>query len=585
MLTRFVRTQLIIFTIASIVGIGVMAFVYMQVPTLLGIGRMIVKVELPASGGLYQFSNVTYRGSQVGKVTTVTLTENGAEATLSLDGSAKIPSDLKAEVRSVSAVGEQYVELLPRTDQPPYLEDGSVIAMADTSIPQAVGPMLDQVNALVNTIPKDTLGKLLDESYNAFRGTDFDFGSLLDSSSTITRDARGIAGQTRALADDAVPFLDAQAQTADSIRTWGRSLAGITDQVADNDPEVRSLLRNGPGFAQETSRLLADIKPTLPVMLANLTTFGKIGVTYNASLEQLLVLVPPFVAQIQTYAPTNNPNGLPNGDFSLGLGDPAACTVGFLPPSAWRNPADTTVIDTPDDLYCKLPQDSPVAVRGARNYPCMEHPGKRAPTVELCNDPNGYQPLAQRQHVLGPYPFDPNLVAQGVPPDSRALVDSNTFGPIEGTPLPPGVTERPADIPPLPSPPPNFAGTGPGPLLPGRPLYTEPPVSPPGPAQVTNPDAVPLAPAELPQATQVPVPPGMAPEDVPLPPGAQPVPSPAPAPAPAAFEGGAPSGSAPSVGIAKYNPRTGEYMGGDGKMYRQSDLVTQPKTWQDMMPT
>ena len=31
-------------------------------------------------------------------------------------------------------------------------------------------------------------------------------------------------------------------------------------------------------------------------------------------------------------------------------------------------------------------------MRGARNYPCMGHPGKRAPTVELCNDPRGYQP-------------------------------------------------------------------------------------------------------------------------------------------------------------------------------------------------
>ena len=38
MLTRFVRNQLIIFTIASIVGVTVMLFVYMQVPTLLGVG-------------------------------------------------------------------------------------------------------------------------------------------------------------------------------------------------------------------------------------------------------------------------------------------------------------------------------------------------------------------------------------------------------------------------------------------------------------------------------------------------------------------------------------------------------------------
>ena len=121
MLTRFVRNQLIIFTIASIIGVAVMVFTYMQVPTLLGLGRINVILELPAAGGLYKFSNVTYRGVQVGKVTDVRLTGTGAEATLTLDTSPKIPADLQAEVRSVSAVGEQYVDLRPRTDSGPYL--------------------------------------------------------------------------------------------------------------------------------------------------------------------------------------------------------------------------------------------------------------------------------------------------------------------------------------------------------------------------------------------------------------------------------------------------------------------------------
>ena len=37
----------------------------------------------------------------------------------------------------------------------------------------------------------------------------------------------------------------------------------------------------------------------------------------------------------------------------------------------------------------------------------------------------------------GPTPFDPNLVAQGVPPDSRANLNDNTYAPVEGTPMPP----------------------------------------------------------------------------------------------------------------------------------------------------
>ena len=129
MLTRFVRIQLTIFTIVRIIGVAVMVFNYMQVPTLLGIGRMKVTLELPETGGLYRFSNVTYRGVEVGKVTGVALTPHGVKATLSLTSSSKIPANLQAEVRSISAVGEQYVDLLPRTDSPPYLHDGSVIAM------------------------------------------------------------------------------------------------------------------------------------------------------------------------------------------------------------------------------------------------------------------------------------------------------------------------------------------------------------------------------------------------------------------------------------------------------------------------
>ncbi|TVY03520.1 MCE family protein [Mycolicibacterium porcinum] len=580
MLTRFIRTQLILFTVASVVGVAVMLFAYMQVPTLLGIGRITVKMELPATGGLYQFSNVTYRGSQIGKVTSVELTEKGAEATLSLDRSPKVPADLAAEVRSMSAVGEQYVELLPRTNSGPYLDNGSVIALSNTKIPQQVGPMLDQLSALVDTIPKDKLSQLLDESYDAFNGTGYDFGSLLDSASTITRDSNAVSDQTRALIDDSKPFLDAQAQTTDSIKTWAASMAGITGQVAENDPEVRSLLRNGPGFAQETTKLLEQIKPTLPVLLANLTTFGQIAVTYNPSIEQLLVLLPPYVAQLQTYAPTNNTSGLPMADFSLGLGDPPTCTVGFLPPSAWRSPADTTVIDTPDNIYCKLPQDSPIGVRGARNYPCMGHPGKRAPTVELCNDPKGFQPLAQRQHALGPYPLDPNLIAQGIPPDTRVLPDEKIFGPLGGTPLPPGVTVPPPGAAPEPQPAPNFAGTNPGPMLPGQPMYLEPPVPGVPPPPPGDPNAVPVPAVDQPQATEIPPVPhgqGVFPDAPELPMPTQ------PGAAPSAFKGGA--GNGPSVAIAKYNPRTGEYMGSDGNLYKQTDLVSTPKTWQDLMPT
>src|SRR6201998_1260843 len=309
MLTRFVRLQLAIFAIVGTIGVIAMVLFYIQAPPRLGIGRMTVTLELPATGGLYRFSNVTYRGVEVGKVTSVGLTPTGAKAVMSLGTSPKIPADLKAEVRSVSAVGEQYVDLRPRIDSPPYLHDGSVIAARDTTIPQAVGPMLDQVSALVNSIPKTKLGQLLDETFQGFNGTGYALGSLIDSTATISRDANGVVDRTRTLTEDTGPLLDSQARTTDSIRTWARSLAGISDVFAKDDSRVRTLLRNGPEAANEASRLLEQIKPTLPVLLANLTTIGQIGVTYHPSLEQLLVLLPDSVAVEQAASPLNDPRG------------------------------------------------------------------------------------------------------------------------------------------------------------------------------------------------------------------------------------------------------------------------------------
>jgi phospholipid/cholesterol/gamma-HCH transport system substrate-binding protein len=557
MLTRFIRIQLAIFTIAGTIAVLAMIFLYIQVPTLLGIGKMTVTMELPAAAGLYRFSNVTYRGVEVGKVRLVELTRDGVKATLSLNTSPKIPANLQAQVRSISAVGEQYVELRPRTDSPPYLHNGSVIAMRDTTIPQDVGPMLDQVNALINSIPNDRLSALLDESFKGFNGAGYDLGSLADSASTLSRDLNPVGDQTRNLYNDTGPLLDTQAQTADSIKLWSRSLAGVTEQLVINDPELRTLLHNGPGALDEASRLLEQIKPTLPVLLANLTTLGKVGVTYHASLEQLLVLLPPSVASTAAYGSLGNSAGLPLGDFAAGTGDPTGCTVGFLPPNMWRSPSDTTTIDTPDGIYCKLPQDSPISVRGARNSPCMGVPGKRAPTVQICESDKPYEPLAMRQHALGPYPFDPNLVAQGVPLDDRVTFGDNIFAPVEGTPLPPAV------------------GAPPGPVLPpGAPPPASP--SPGAPAAET------LAPAAGPTP-----PPDGAPHLAP-PPADGPAPGPAaegavPQAMPSASGVSSPA-AAPSVATVQYNPRTGRYVGPDGELYQQSDLMSAAKTWEDMLP-
>lgn len=442
LLSRFVRAQLVIFAVLSVIGLTVMLTVYARLPALLGVGTHTVYLELPESGGLYRFGNVTYRGVQIGKVTAVDLTPDGVRATLTIDAGPRIPADLDALVRSVSAVGEQYVDLRPRTDAGPYLGDGAVISAADTAVPQQVGPMLDRLSALVGTVPTDRLHDLLDRLFQGVNGAGPDLDSLLASAATLTKSLDTVRDPAATLLTDSVPLLDASARTTDAVQVWTRSLAGVTGQLVDNDPQVRSLLEQGPGFADETAALFTSVELTLPVLLANLSSIGQLAVTYNAGLEQLLVLLPPAISMIQAVQPTRNASGLGLGDFRFGnLSDPVTCTVGFLPPALWRSPSDTDTIDTPDGMYCKLPQDSNIAVRGARNTPCAGHPGKRAATAALCNSDEEYVPLADTQPATGPYPRDPGLEGQGIPSDTRPVVPEPADKPQNAVPQRIGAAE------------------------------------------------------------------------------------------------------------------------------------------------
>ena len=122
MLTRFVRTQLVVFTIASVIGLTAMVFGYMQVPTCWVSAISPSPCELPATGGLYRFGNVTYRGVQIGKVSPRRADRCRSNSrTLAGRHRREFPADVQANVRSVSAVGEQYVDLIPRGGGPPFL--------------------------------------------------------------------------------------------------------------------------------------------------------------------------------------------------------------------------------------------------------------------------------------------------------------------------------------------------------------------------------------------------------------------------------------------------------------------------------
>jgi phospholipid/cholesterol/gamma-HCH transport system substrate-binding protein len=430
-----------------------MAFNFMKLPaTLFGIGEYNVTVDLPQSGGLYETSVVTYRGSDVGQVKSVNVTATGVRAVLALRSGVNVPSDVQASVHSRSAIGEQYIELTPQPgkdgEHSRSLRAGDVIPAGRVDVPVDVGHLLDLTNRALQAIPRDNLRTVIDESNRAVAGLGPELSRIVDGSTALAIAGGRTIDPLATLIDQSPPVLNSQVQTSDAIAAWADRSAAMLAQFKAQNAALRDLLTQGSSGLEEGRALFDRVSPALPVLFANLVSLGDIAVVYRHDIEQLLVLFPQGIAAMAAIVvPSSGTKQAYKGaqlDFNLNINLPPPCTTGYLPPTQRRSPASVDAPDRPAaDLLCRVPQDSEFNVRGVRNIPCEAKPWKRAPTVELCESDEDYVPLNDGYNWKG----DPNATTTG-----------------QGVPMyPPGQDPRlpqpRGTAPPAPSPPPLAVAT------------------------------------------------------------------------------------------------------------------------------
>ncbi|GAB07424.1 MCE family protein [Gordonia amarae] len=378
-----IRVQLALLTILAVAAVSVMAFGYLRIQDYVGINKMTVSAELPEGAGLYTRANVTLRGHTIGHVERLDLGTTGVVAVMQLDDRRIPRNGLRVNVHSMSAVGEQYIDLVPTTESGPGLSDGDVLPVSAASIPAQVGPLLDQANQLLAQIPQGRLRAMMDAMFTAFSGTQEDLTSLVDSTRAIADEVRKNPDGIETLVKQLSPFLAPHGESADEITTWATQLSSATAEIRSKDDAVRRIIANSPKTAATAQQLLEKLSPTVPVLLTNLVSLGQVALTYNAGMEQILVLMPGIIAAMQTMVNQGAKDQSATASFhTMSL---PICTTGYVPATQRRTAADVDIIPTPDGQFCSIPQNSPVAVRGARNLPCMDVPGKRAPTPEVCH--------------------------------------------------------------------------------------------------------------------------------------------------------------------------------------------------------
>jgi phospholipid/cholesterol/gamma-HCH transport system substrate-binding protein len=409
MLARRIKIQLTVFAALTVIALAVLVVPYLHIPTLMGVGQYTLKADLPASGGLYATANVTYRGITIGKVIDVEPTTENVVATMRIADRYKIPIDASANVHSVSAVGEQYLDLVSQSNPRQYFSDGQTITKS--TVPAQIGPALDKANRGLAVLPKDKIAALLDETAKAVGGLGPSLQRLVDATQAIAGDVKTHLSDVNDIIENSAPILDSQVNSGDTIERWAHNLNTLAAQTADQDQNVKSILSQAAPTADQVNAVFSDIRESLPQTLANLAIVLDMLKRYHHSVEQVLVIVP----QSASFAQTIVSQGTIVLDLAVGINQPPPCLTGFLPASQWRSPADTNPAPLPAGTYCKIPQDTANnVVRGARNIPCVDVPGKRAATPRECRDNKPYVPLG-----TNPWYGDPNQTRNCPAPAAR----------------------------------------------------------------------------------------------------------------------------------------------------------------------
>jgi phospholipid/cholesterol/gamma-HCH transport system substrate-binding protein len=345
----------------------------------------------------------------------------------------------------VSAIGEQYLDLVSTGNPGQYLKDGQTVATG--TVPSEVGPALDAANRGLAVLPKEKIDSLLTEASKAVGGLGPSLQRLVDGTTNLAQGLQENLPQVDDLVTNSTPILQSQADSGDAIAQWSRNLNILAAQSAAEDQSLRSGLQQAPPTLDQTSALFSDVRESLPQTLANLEIILDLLKRYHKGLEQTLVIAPQGVTVAQAgliFAP----EGLLH--FGLSINQPPPCLTGFVPASEWRSPADVSMAPLPSGTYCKIPKDAQNVVRGARNYPCMDVPGKRAATPKECRSNEPYVPLG-----TNPWYGDPNQIVNCPAPAARCDQPVKPGYVIPAPSVNNGVNPAPADhLPPGGSPPP-----------------------------------------------------------------------------------------------------------------------------------
>src|ERR1700742_3370611 len=229
-------------------------------------------------------AKVKLRGVQIGQVASIGTDVKAAQLQLKMDpGPFKyLPSNLEAEIKSTTAFGSKYVDLIvPEHPSPAALKPGSVLHSRNVTV--EVNTVFENLQSVVSAIDPAKLNAILSAFAQSVRGKGDRIGQAITD------------------ADNVLLTVNPRMDTIDKDwRLFGKTSAIYSDAAQD----ILSILDS----AATSSKTLTDDQRSLDSLLLSAAGFSQTGINLigrnESNIVQSFNLLDPTTALLNKYSPT-----------------------------------------------------------------------------------------------------------------------------------------------------------------------------------------------------------------------------------------------------------------------------------------
>ncbi|MGV0037072.1 MlaD family protein [Mycobacterium colombiense] len=164
--------------------------------------RTRISMEVHDISGLVVGSSVQLRGVPIGEVNGITTSRSDATVNFYIDSRYKVPVDSDIRLENLSALGEAYIEFVPRSEGGPMLQDGQRLAAEAITQPPSISELATTVVRVLNQFDPAALQRIVDEADAALPSPTAVLPNLSRAATLLRNTAATMHGKGRDLLDN-----------------------------------------------------------------------------------------------------------------------------------------------------------------------------------------------------------------------------------------------------------------------------------------------------------------------------------------------------------------------------------------------